>query len=564
MRISRSLMPALAVALLSVVTGGWLLQAGSRSQESVLFKARLLEEVHRLVTERYVEEVDPSELYQMAIDGMLQELGDPYTAFLTPDDYESLQLSTTGNYGGLGIRIQKKGSWITVMGVLPNTPAERRGLQTGDRILAVDGASAEDWTEEQAVNTLRGEKGTSVTLTLGRVGLGEPLAVTVQRDAIHVEALQAFMLDDRVGYIQLLGFSKQAARELTEAIEQLRRQGAHSLLLDLRWNSGGLLDEGVAISDLFLPRGAEVVSTRSRLEDQNFAFRAAGDDVVPEIPIAVLVNGASASASEILAGALQDHDRALLVGTTTYGKGSVQSLYSLPGGNHLKLTTARWYTPSGRSIHKDRSLEEQTLLGGDGTLLHEDGSPVAFEVDTAGREVFRTAGGRPVYGGGGITPDVVVLPDTATLRERELVTRLAEAQISLVDAAFHFALQWKARHPELSESFEVTPGMREELYEVLDERLGRPVDRSLLEDASGIVDREITAQLAGVAFGDELRLKRRLQKDRQAGAAAEMLRQAGSPQELFTLASAWRAARPDAGETPGRTAEILHEATPPR
>ncbi|MFQ5889046.1 MAG: S41 family peptidase [Gemmatimonadota bacterium] len=546
MRIPRSLVPALAVAILALVTGGWFLQQGTRGQESVLFKARLLEEVHRLVSERYVEEIDPAELYQMAIDGMLREVGDPYSVFLTPEDFADLQLSTTGNYGGLGIRIQKKGSWITVMGVLPNTPAERRGLQTGDRIVEVDGESAEDWTEEQAVNTLRGEKGSSVTISVARVGVDRPLTFTIERDAIHVKAIESFMLDDRVGYVRLGGFNKEATKELRSAIEDLRESGAQALLLDLRWNTGGLLDEGVAIADLFLPRGAEVVSTRSRLEDQNFTFRAAGPDAVPNLPLAVLVNEGSASASEILAGALQDYDRALVLGTATFGKGSVQSLYSLPGGNHLKLTTARWYTPSGRSIHKDRRDEDELLAGGAGMALSAEGTPIETVVDTAGREVFRTVGGRPVYGGGGITPDLIVLPDTATLREREFVTEIAKAEASFVDAAFQFGVRWKVEHPDLEEDFEVTPAMRDAFYRELVERIGGGIDRALYDDARGLVDQQLAVQIANAAFGETARLKRRLREDRQVEEALRLLREADSPGGLFTLAAAHRKAAVEA------------------
>ena len=193
MKFQRTWTPALVVAVVSLTAGGWLLQQSGGDQDSVYAKARLLDHVHRLVAERYVDQVDPAELYQMAIDGMLIELGDPYTVFLSEDDYQDLHLSTTGNYGGLGIRIDEQAGWITVVGVLPNTPAERRGLQTGDKIVEVEGESAEGWSADDAVSRLRGERGEPVTIKVGRLGLSEPLAFTIVREEIHVEAVNAFI-----------------------------------------------------------------------------------------------------------------------------------------------------------------------------------------------------------------------------------------------------------------------------------------------------------------------------------------------------------------------------------
>ena len=223
---------------------------------------------------------------------------------------------------------------------------------TGDRIVGVEGESARGWDDTEAVERLRGPKGTPVSISIGRVGASEPLPFTIVRDEIHVETVKSFMVDDRIGFVGLDQFSRDARTELSDAIRELQSQGAEALVLDLRWNPGGLLDQGVAVSDLFLPRGAGIVETRSRVEDQNFTFGAPNDEEFPGLPIVVIVNTASASASEIVAGALQDHDRALILGTPTFGKGSVQTVFSLPGGNHLKLTTAGWYTPSGRSISR--------------------------------------------------------------------------------------------------------------------------------------------------------------------------------------------------------------------
>jgi carboxyl-terminal processing protease len=258
-KLNRTWVPAVAVTVMALGTGGWLLQQGAGAQDSTVFKARLFEEVHRLVAERYVEEIDPAAMYRMAIDGMLSELGDPYSVFISAKDTDDLELSIEGEYGGLGIRIQKVGEWITVMGIIANTPAERQGLMTGDRIVGVEGESARGWDDVEAVERLRGPKGTPVSITIGRVGAAEPLEFTIVRDEIHVVTVKSFMANDRIGFVHLEAFSRDAREEVRAAIEDLQDQGAEALVLDLRWNPGGLLDQGVAVTDLFLPQGAGIV-----------------------------------------------------------------------------------------------------------------------------------------------------------------------------------------------------------------------------------------------------------------------------------------------------------------
>lgn len=548
MRVQRSWMPAVVVAVISLASGGWLLQQSVPEDGGVYSKARLLEEVHRLISDRYVEQTDPGELYQMAIDGMLLELGDPYTTFLDREEWEDLRLSTTGNYGGLGIRIDSKDGWITVVGVLPNTPAEKAGLQTGDRILEVEGETAENWTTDEAVRVLRGPKGSPVSITVGRVGVDQPLHFNITRDEIHVVAVQAFMLDDRVGYLKLDPFPQEAREEVRRAIDGLLEKGATSLVFDLRQNPGGLLEEGIAIADLFLPEGAEVVETRSRLPDQNQSYSAPSGEVYTDLPLVVLVNNWSASASEIVAGSLQDHDRALIVGTQTFGKGSVQTLYGLSGGNYLKVTTATWYTPAGRSIQKPRDRQTQV-----GELMAEavamDGDPVDVSMDTTEREVFYTDAGRKVFGGGGITPDLVILPDTLSTREQLFRSTVVKGGVSPVNAAFDFAVKWVADHPALRKGFEVTPAIRDAFYTYLVEELGVDVDRALYDDSGGYVDWLLGLEIANAGLGEGGRLERRIAFDRQVGEALGLLRQASTPQELFALAERGKASA-DAAAVP--------------
>jgi len=526
MQIRKSFWTPAVIGLIAVISGGWLLQQGG--QGNVYTKNKVFTDVLRTVSDRYVEEIDPAELYDLAIDGLLQQLGDPHSTLLRPEDYADLRLSTTGNYGGLGIRIDQKDDWITVVQTLPNTPAERVGLRPGDRLIEVGGESMRGWNPDKAVSALRGPKGSAIDLMIMRIGVPEPFPVTIERDEIHVVYVTAFMYEARIGYIRHQQFSAHSADEIRAAIASLDEEGMESLILDLRGNPGGLLDEGVAVSDIFLKSGSEVVETRSRVPDQNDTFFAEHKPIDADVPVIVLVDYFSASASEIVAGALQDHDRALVVGTPTYGKGSVQTLYPLQGGNFLKLTTAKWYTPSGRSIQREQGDQTATVIAMDGV----SGEPNEM---SASAEVFYTTSGREVYGGGGINPDLMVRTDTTTVVEREFRTMLGEQMASYYDAVFRFAVAYADAHPELNADFGVTPKMLGDLYAWLEDS-GLEVDRELYEGSRRLVERELGIQLATVAFDEVTSLRQRLVLDRQVEMAAELLREGGSQSQLFALA----------------------------
>lgn len=546
---ARSRVPAVVVSVLAIALGGWLLQRGAAAQEVRSQRAQLLDEVQRLVAERYVDPIDSSELYRMAIDGMLYELGDPYSVFIDAEKTEDLEITTTGNYGGLGIRIQQVGEWITVMGILPGTPAEREGLMTGDWIFEVEGSSARGWTDEKAVEQLRGPKGEPIDLAVMRPGVPEPIHLTIVRDEIHVQPVVAYMLETGIGFVRLETFSKNARAEIGTAIDELIELGARGLVFDLRGNPGGLLDEGVAVTDLFLEQSSEIVETRSRVDDQNYTFRAATEDLFPGLPIVVLVNNYSASASEIVAGALQDHDRAVILGTTTFGKGSVQTLYKLPEGHHLKLTTAGWYTPSGRSISRPRDKDGRPT---DVAMADAEAEAAGDTVAGPAEEEYWTEGGRPVFGGGGIAPDVVVR-DSLTDREREFAEALGRGSFSLDQLSVRFAAKWNADHAELRPNFEVTPEMREEFYRMLVEE-DVEVDTALYSDVQPLVDRYLAAQLANSAFGETERLRRSQAGNPQVRQAVLLLREATTPEELLNVANRVEAG---AGESAPRAAAAL-------
>lgn len=548
MKIRRSIVAPAAIALLALVTGGWLLQQGSSQEKNVYFQARLFEEVLHQISDRFVEEKDPAELYRMAIDGLIEELGDPHTVFMTPDDYSQLKVQTQGEYGGLGIEIDVRNGWVTVISPLPGTPAERAGLQAGDRIISVEGVSTRGWGSDDAVAKLRGPKGTAVNIEVARVGVDEPIPFRIVRDEIHVKAVPAvYMLDDVVGYVELRLFSETSTRELREAIETLRGQGMQRLVLDLRRNPGGLLDQGIAVSDLFLGRGQLVSETRSRISTQNQRFEAVDADHFPGLPIVTLVGPYTASAAEIVAGALQDHDRALVVGQTTFGKGSVQTLFPLPAGNYLKMTTARWYTPVGRSIQ--RPLDENGRAPISDVV---EGDSAA--ADTAKVERFRTAAGRTVLGGGGIRPDVLIAPDTLTTAEQEFARTLQKHGSKFGDVLYRFAVEYAARSNGLQRDYEVTPQMLADFYNALREA-GIEVERAQFDAARRWITRELVYQISYAKWGQQEARRRLNADDPQVLVARQLLRQASDPMSLFAAAerylAAQEAARPQAKVEPG-------------
>jgi carboxyl-terminal processing protease len=514
--------------LVSFVSGGWLLQRGASQAGSVYQQARMFDDVLGYVADYYVDSIGEAELYDLAIDGLLNQLEDPYARFLRREDFEELTESTTGNYGGLGIRIDVRDNWITIIAPIAGTPADDAGLATGDRIVAVDGRSTYGWKSDKAVEELRGEEGSTVTITVARPGMPEPMDITIERAIIHVKAIQvATILGSGIGYVSMVGasVSETVASELVEAIDSLRSEGARSLVLDLRYNPGGLLDQGVEVSDLFLDPAATVVSTRGRARGATETYQARAEQRWPDLPLVVLVNGGTASAAEIIAGALQDHDRALILGTPTFGKGLVQTVYRLGRTEALRLTTARWYTPSGRLIQKPM---------GHGADDDADAVSVLSGADTS--EVYLTDGGRPVRGGGGIRPDMVVYPDTLTDAEQEFYRSLGAKLPVYRDVMTTYALELKAEGRISDPSFQVTEGMREEVIRRLEER-DVMVTAEMLAGARNLIDQELGYELQRYLFGRQSESLRRLRDDRQVGRALELLRDAASVSELLAAAA---------------------------
>jgi carboxyl-terminal processing protease len=334
------------------------------------------------------------------------------------------------------------------------------------------------------------------------------------------------MMDGNVGYLELISFSESSTSELRDAIRRLVSEGARGVILDLRGNPGGLLDQGVAVADLFLDRGKTVVETKGRAANQNQRAVARSADQFPGLPVVVLVGPQSASASEIVAGALQDHDRALVLGRTTYGKGSVQSLYPLENNNWLKITTARWYTPAGRSIQKPYGI--------DAHLVEDEVGEAAAE-DSTEKPTYRTDSGRTVYGGGGIHPDLVMSPDTLTPDERQFVQAMQRDLTEYFSARLDYAVTFLRENPNLQRGFAVTPAMLDRYFDAI-RRGGVTVERDLYDQATRWVTNDLGYEITLAKWGQEAARQRTNADDPQVRAAADLLRRATSPASLFTLA----------------------------
>ncbi len=528
------------VAVIAFASGGWLMQrqggGGGQGDPTVYQQARLFDDVLAHVADYYVDSLDERQLYRMAIDGMLRELRDPYTSFLDGRELRSLTEATTGNYGGVGLQIEVRDGAIVVVAPLPETPAERAGIRTGDRIVSVNDSSTQRFNQDQAVRALRGPAGSEVHLGVERVGVQELISYHLTRAVIHSRAVRlATMLDNNVGYIELYGFSEMTANELSAAIDSLKAAGMKALVLDLRWNPGGLLEEGIQVSDMFLDPGQEIVATRGRAQGATRTYSDRAPQRYPNLPLVVLVNGATASASEIVAGALQDHDRAVIVGTTSFGKGLVQSVFPLSNSASLKMTTSKWYTPSGRSIQRPfRTADERDP--------DEDVRP-----DSAVRDTFKTDHGRAIRGGGGIAPDVVVRPDSAEVVARNrLQTALGRNVVKYTDALAAFALDPQRRQQIANPMFQVTPNMREQFLALLRQR-GVQLDQQTINATWPLMDKQLAAQTARFVFGRAGEVQRLSTDDPVLATATRLAARAHSPAELFTLAAAEapaRAARP--------------------
>ncbi|MFI5236096.1 MAG: S41 family peptidase [Gemmatimonadales bacterium] len=526
----------LLVAVVSFLCGGWLLQRGVATDGSTYHQARLFDDVVSRVARDYVDSIPEGELYGRAARGMLDQLHDPYSVLLEGKDFQEIREATTGNYAGLGIQIDVRGGWITVVAPLPESPAERAGIETGDQLVELDGRSTEGWNSDQAINRLRGDAGSKVTIGIRRAGESAIHRYDLTRAEIHIHSVTpGTLFDGGIGYLALNPVSESSAGELASEITALQAKGMRSLILDLRNNPGGLLTQGIKVSDLFLDQGQQIVSTRGRARGSSQTYADLAPQQWPGLPVVVLVNDGTASAAEIIAGALQDHDRAVVVGTPTFGKGLVQTLYPLSDASALKITTARWYTPSGRLIQRiAKDEEDQARIAADLAVGRADSAKTDSAAPT-----FHTDDGRSVRGGGGIIPDLVVHEDSTTTAERALVTALGTHFGDFRDAVTAYALEQKDRKGISSEGFTVTAEMRRTVLTRLRAK-GIAVSDATWAAGASLVDRWMGADLARYLFGRGAELRRRTAADPQMQAALRLLRGTATPKDLLskTLAGA--------------------------
>lgn len=390
----------------------------------------------------YVDDVNAAELIKTGIDEMLESL-DPYTNFIPESQIEDYRFMTTGQYGGIGALIMRRGDYIFISETYEGFPANKSGLLPGDKILNINGQDAKNRTQEEVSSLLKGQPGTEVVIEIRRSGYDETLTVTMEREVVQIDNIPWYgMIDNKTGYIKLTSFTQNAGREVRDAFNKLQEEhGAESLVIDLRGNGGGLLNEAVNITNLFVEKNQVVVETKGKIKERNTTHKTLNNPINKEIPLAVLVDRASASASEIVAGAIQDFDRGVIVGQRTFGKGLVQNVVPLSYNTQMKVTVAKYYIPSGRCI--------QAI---DYAHKNEDGSVAA--IPDSLKTPFETRNGRIVYDGGGIEPDIFIEPFSISNIAISLITNF-----HIFDYANHFYRNNSSIDP--ADKFEIT----QEIYD---------------------------------------------------------------------------------------------------
>jgi carboxyl-terminal processing protease len=523
---------ALAALVLPLVVGGFMLQS------AVSENGQLFQEVLTRVAAFGVDSVPEDSLYALAARGLIRRIGDPYAELYSPRELAEFQRESLRNgYGGMGMLVEIIRDTATVVRVYSHTPAEGAGLQVGDRIVEVDGQKVTGLALEKVTGRLLGPQGTVLHATIIRHGTAEPMRIEARRAVVHVPVVPyALMLQDNIGYVPLDRFSESSAAELARAMDGLRQQGARAFVLDLRGNGGGSLEQSIRIANLFLPQGEEVLRVVYRNVPTE-VYHAEDAPLLHGEPVVVMTDGGTASASEIVAGALQDHDRAVVVGTTSFGKGLVQDLFPLEGGWALKLTTGRWYTPSGRSIQRPRKVNP------DGSFVPQDTLPPSDSA-LAARPVFHSDAGRPVYGGGGITPDLIVKEDTLSVPERTLLRALSARATATNQVLSQYTLELKNT---VQPSFTVSPAWREEVYRRL-QRDGVQVDRRTWDAGATVIDRMLEGRVSSLAFGDSASFRRGIPRDTQLQTALSVLHGARTQADALAHAAA------EARSTPAREA----------
>lgn len=468
---------------------------------------RSFTQVYEVVQQNYAEPVNPDKaIYNGAIPGMLRVL-DPHSNFFDPKSYSALREEQRGKYYGVGMQVGPRNNKVIVIAPFTGAPAYRAGIRPGDIIIAVDGKPTDNMSTSDVADLLKGPKGTTVKITVLREGTDKPIDFNVVRDEIPRYSVDVhFIIKPGIGYIHVNAFQETTDHEVAQALDQLQQQGElKGLILDLRQNPGGLLSEGVGVADKFLKKGQVIVSHHGRSSPEK-VYRAAHGNGGKEYPLVVLVNRGTASAAEIVAGAIQDHDRGLIVGETTFGKGLVQTVYPLSENTGLALTTAKYYTPSGRLIQRDYngvSLYDYYYNNRDAG----DGTPA-----TPSREVKMTDSGRTVYGGGGINPDIVIPPLKSSKFQDTMYQKYA---------FFNFSKHYVINH-KVTQSFVVDDSVMMEFRKFLDSQQISYTEADLIEN-NDWVRANIKAELFTNEFGQQEGLKVHAETDPAVQKALDLI-----------------------------------------
>jgi carboxyl-terminal processing protease len=501
----------LAIVALAVMSGGWLLRRKAAPEGSVYQQARLFENVVASIHNHYIDSIGEGDLYQNAAKALVGSLHDPYAELLSRESYRQYQRQMSGTEVDVG--------WNPELG------GGRSAIQPGDEVLSIDGKSTRGWSARRLEEALTGGSGAFVTVVVRPRGSTLPVVRRLTRTVVHVPAIShGIMLGSGIGYIELRRISDGAAGELRQAVDRLVSEGMTSLVLDLRGDPGGLINEGVRVASLFLNPGDTVAISRGRSPDHSKVYLAGSSGNWNDLRVALLVNHGTASSAELVAGALQDHDRAVIIGTPSFGKGVLQTTYPLGDEIAIKLTTARWYTPSGRSVQRPRP----------------DGhNAVGNRIPALAPKTFRSRAGRPIPDASGILPDLTVRGAPRSDAERTLLAELGEDLGLFRSVLSEYAADVRRNSPPRSELFKVTPDMRDQIYERL-QQIGLELSRATFDNASGYLDNQIGYEISRAVFGPVGEVRRRAQSDRQMQTAVRMLHRARTQERLLALAAAER------------------------